>query len=587
MNWFLGFQLPFRRGLINLIAALMPWAALAADLKLGRGDRPSKPPPQIVLTPDPTDKGRFSINVSDGPYRLIRYEDISSGVILFLNCAQGRDALTEAELKPGEWKGASGKCSLEIRAGAAAFEKGFQLPLIIANETQAKLRALNEADLGNYDPPRLATTLVATAGKKESHEGANLATGGSPRESRLGDWVQLVLLAIVAVGLLGGLGFLVYRQKRLTKTENSNSDWEEPEKAGGALAAYLPRSDPVLVGQVQELRESVGALQRSLSARVEALEDSRQQLGEDLEQALAQIKEFNPRVEEVLRHFSQSGRQIQEELVECRNKVAFFEAEMEGLRRKGQDGLQNLLGSLSLAVLGPGPSTENEKAVVLKRIEEAVASYLRNVPQPQTLEPFLAQATQLLEAVTRFQQEARAVKPGSTTSKLAPVLTDLRQIRDEIEQFLAGAAEHRLRLSFCADFSTLQQAQQTLTQSIAAGLQREAVKLDNPLQTYTNRLTFLGGRLAAETADLADAVIDVDRKNTVIQDALRAVFQACLVEEIAPRRNDPFLAREHSMVQMMRRSSDSDRSGAVAQLVTRGLRQGDRVVRKAAVMIFE
>jgi molecular chaperone GrpE (heat shock protein) len=65
------------------------------------------------------------------------------------------------------------------------------------------------------------------------------------------------------------------------------------------------------------------------------------------------------------------------------------------------------------------------------------------------------------------------------------------------------------------------------------------------------------------------------------------VFTAAGVEEIAPRRNDPFLGTDHAMFQMIRRSSAVDRSGAVAQTVSRGLRQRDRIVRKATVVLFE
>jgi molecular chaperone GrpE (heat shock protein) len=221
-------------------------------------------------------------------------------------------------------------------------------------------------------------------------------------------------------------------------------------------------------------------------------------------------------------------------------------------------------------------------------MEEAVASYLSGkAPSPETLEPFLVQATRILDMMTRFRQEASAVAPRESNTKLAPVITDLRQFRNELEQLLAGAAENRLRLSFTAEFSTMQETRQTLMQSIASGLQREVIKLDNLPEACAKRLSLLASRASAEAADFADAVLDVDRNNSSIQGALQAVFQACQVEEIAPRKNDPFLAKDHSMVQMMRRFGGDDRTGTVAQLVTRGLRQGDRVIRKAAVIVFE
>jgi hypothetical protein len=267
-----------------------------------------------------------------------------------------------------------------------------------------------------------------------------------------------------------------------------------------------------------------------------------------------------------------------------RRRLEALEADLKGLRAESSKGLSNLLQALPREALAGLSVSDQAGSDLAQKLEQAVARYLREEqPCARSLEAYTQQVGTLRSAIKQFMQIASESAAGQADPRLDPLDRDLDLIAQELAGFTRQGTDKRFRLLFAVDFS----ARQTLTEGIAAGLQREIVKLDNLDDYYTKRIGMLSAQVAAECADLADSVLDPQRAKPDVKSALQTVFTVAGVEEIAPRRNDPFLGTDHAMFQMIRRSSAVDRSGAVAQTVSRGLRQRDRVVRKATVTLFE
>jgi uncharacterized protein Yka (UPF0111/DUF47 family) len=271
-----------------------------------------------------------------------------------------------------------------------------------------------------------------------------------------------------------------------------------------------------------------------------------------------------------------------------RRRVEALESDLNGLRTESSKGLSNLLQALPREALTGLSVSHQAGSDLAQKLEQSVARYLREEqPCAQSLAAHTQQVGTLRSAIKQFMQVASESAAGQADPRLDPLERDLDLIAQELAGFTRQGTDKRFRLLFAVDFSANETARQTLTEGIAAGLQREIVKLDNLDDYYTKRIGMLAAQVAAECADLADSVLDPQRSKPDVKSALQSVFTVAGVEEIAPRRNDPFLGTDHAMFQMIRRSSAVDRSGAVAQTVSRGLRQRDRVVRKATVTLFE
>jgi hypothetical protein len=335
-----------------------------------------------------------------------------------------------------------------------------------------------------------------------------------------------------------------------------------------------------------------------LQDSVKALESYCKGLGREHEKLRTDVtRELSTYVDHCQKAAESAIRSVAEEILRMANearaentrmagRVRVLETQLSGMEAKGREGLVRLLEVLPRTVLDASESLGN--GALARKLEEAVGRYLREQQPPAvTVGEHLARASAVLEAMSRLQTLAAAPIPEEAAARLASIAGDLQLIRDELAAFDQRGGDKRLRLLFAVDFSTHEAARQSLTQTIAAGLEREIVKLDSFDEYYAKRIGMLAAQAAAECADLADAQLDPLHSISSVQTALASVLRACDVEEIAPRRNDPFLATDHTILQIIRCRSTADRNGAVAQLVSRGLRQGGRVVRKATVVLFE
>ncbi len=284
----------------------------------------------------------------------------------------------------------------------------------------------------------------------------------------------------------------------------------------------------------------------------------------------------------------QAAAQATNENERIRRRLMAIETTIAALQAESRKGLVNLLQAIPREALTGIPGADQANPELAQKLEQAVSRYLREEqPDAQSLAEHSQRAATLHSAIRQFREIAADSAAGQASVRLDPLDRELDLISQELAGFSRQGKEKRLRLLFAVDFSAHEAARQTLTEGIAAGLQREIVKLDSFDDYYAKRIGMLAAQIAAECADLADSVLDPQRINSAIQSVLQSVFTAAGVEEIAPRRNDPFLGTDHAMFQMIRRSSAVDRSGAVAQTVSRGLRQRDRIVRKATVILFE
>lgn len=595
-----------RTGLLVFLLVATVWGARVADLKLGDADKPKTPVSPIEIVAD--EEGSYTIGVTNGLRRLIQITERPEGVDVVLHCAEGSEAPSQKSVEPNTWILAVGKCEFRILSSAATRAAETPLSLKVAAIPASKLPARSYDKLAPDGVfPVTLRLRAARAGAQRQDKGPRPPTDQGPTQSlrdQLGS-DQIVLFSLVALAVLLATGGAYWIYVRFWPGKKED-EWlgqvaRTPSAAGGpgavlpteARGGPRPRSatpdDSPSALQLRRLQESVSALE-SLPLKLDAMERSlRPELERKLEQYHREVENlFDARMEEALASTREANRQIQSDLAELRSQVATLETRWGILQQKAHRGLQDLLLDLPLTPFDASPGTEDQKLLVAKHLEKAVSRYLSgNAPSPETLQPFLDQADRLQQAVTRFQEEAFRIAPPQTEAKLAPILGDLKQVREELNGFLAGSSEHRLRLNFAVDFSTLADARQTLGQSIAAGVETEIVKLDNVPDYYTKRLVMLASRAAAEAADFADAALDPDRNNGRIQAALQDIFDAGQMEQIVPRRNDPFVGRDHNLLQMTSRTSPGDRSGAVAQLAARGFRHGSRVIRKASVIVFD
>ena len=350
-----------------------------------------------------------------------------------------------------------------------------------------------------------------------------------------------------------------------------------------ASVQYASQSD------LETLNQSVQNLDKNFWNLVNAQKRQNSELGTQLSQFVERCQTAaEEAVERAAISALRAAGEATKETERMRRRVEALESDLNGLRAESSKGLSNLLQALPREAL-TGLSMSNQAGSDLaQKLEQAVARYLREEqPSVQSLAGYTLQVSTLRSAIKQFLQIASESAPGQADPRLDPLNRDLDLIAQELAGFSRRGTDKRFRLLFAVDFSANETARQTLTEGIAAGLQREIVKLDNLDDYYTKRIGMLAAQVAAECADLADSVLDPQRSKPDVKSALQSVFTVAGVEEIAPRRNDPFLGTDHAMFQMIRRSSAVDRSGAVAQTVSRGLRQRDRVVRKATVTLFE
>lgn len=368
-----------------------------------------------------------------------------------------------------------------------------------------------------------------------------------------------------------------------------------PEPYGRSAAVSIPPSSvpPPSSAQekeISELRASVQRLELALRtvdsaqrALIPELDSRLQRFLVDLPQEVAEVQR------DVERANRDAYRKFHDEVSELRDVVGNLHLQMTTLHERSRTGLVALLRELPANVLDRQFTTQTTDGKTLAtRTEEALARYFAAATTNTDISRrFVVQVDQLHEAVSRFQKMALALNSVEAEEKLRPLVDDLVQVREELVGIASNDSRQRLRLMFAVDIAPHEAARQTIADSIASGLQREIMKLENIDEYYEKRLIMVATRAAAECSDYADTRINPERNRADVQQTLTGVLTAGGLAEIAPSRNDQFVAVDHTMLQMTRCVSPADRRGAVAQLVARGIRRGDRVLRKATVIVFD
>jgi len=422
--------------------------------------------------------------------------------------------------------------------------------------------------------------------------------------------IALGVFALILIAAVGAWFYLKAPKRHSAEVQQHVREFDERQHAPQSVAAAShPHSDPygrpraVSVPaspaspqqnpQEKEISELRATIQR-LELAIRTVDSAQRTMIPELDSRLQRfLDDLSKEVAEIQRDVDRANRdahrKFHDEVSELRDVVGNLQFQMTTLHERGQTGLMALLRELPVSLLDRQFTTQTTDGKTLAtRIEEALARYFAGAAtNSEVSRRFVGHTDQLHDAVSRFQKMALALNSVEAEEKLRPLVDDLAQMREELVGIARNNSRQRLRLMFAVDIAPHEAARQTIADSIASGLQREIMKLENIDEYYEKRLMMLATRAAAECADYADTRLNPERNRADVQQTLTAVFTAGGLAEIAPSRNDQFVAVDHTMLQMTRCSSPADRRSAVAQLVARGIRRGDRVLRKATVVVFD
>jgi hypothetical protein len=396
-------------------------------------------------------------------------------------------------------------------------------------------------------------------------------------------YLAILAFALAILTFLALAADLYLRRKKARDLEASGT--ETPERGICRLGIELARVNDALL----KLEDSLKALSASQASREESLKVAISQNKQDIDNLPAQMnamlkQALSTGLPKVLgpieARLSEMGK-----LSEI---VARHQEFLSALQSKSELGLHVFLRILAQqALLEPAASVPEGEVSLADRVDEAVSQFFRkSVPSRDGLSGFAQRCDGLAIALESFQEYLRRIAPDMA-DKLSASLIEARQLKNAIAGLMSEVDAKRLRLVFSIDFDTGSDDRQKLIDGIADGLKNEILKLGNATQFFERRLAQLSATAAAVASDLSDNKLDPTRTNAELQKLLASLFEAAGVEEIAPRRNDEFRAIDHSLLQIKPRSTPTDHSQAVAQLVSRGFRYRDRVIRKASVLVFE
>jgi hypothetical protein len=571
---------------VFLAVSLLP-AGQGATLVLRNG-KSAKPNP-VQLSGQ---NGEYELRVDSDPKRDAMFDPLPAGVEATLQCPES----DPRGLFSGTAFAILKNCTITI-VGPESLSS-LRLKILgpgRPEEVTVKLTALPPA----VPPP------AAVAGPSPTADAGPSSVGHPTYAGSLSRWIigglaaVLVILVIIRYRILrvdrkGSRPAVArvgpaQRPAAISVDDNIPLEHTAADNLARRLDAAVPARRESPESQIAALQsECEAVLKRALRLET-GLDGLTRDMQAQLERVVATTRE---EVTEIVRRGTAASAQREArasaELADLSQRLGALEVQIEKARQGTEKGVRSLLEPLVLrTVLERSTTTIDSGPQMAEAIEKAVTKYLAGDPLSRaSIEDFSRRAEQLQSALDGFQETAETTTQGPASGRLGPLTRDLGQVRQELAGLLSSG-DGQVRLSFAVDFSTHEAARQTLSEALVAGLQREIVKLDDPEDYYEKRLTLLASRVAIEAADLADTSLDPDRRNGTVQAALEAVFAAAGVNQIAPRRNDLFEGREHHMLQMTRRTSASDRSGAVAQLVARGLRSGDRVIRRASVILFD
>ena len=395
----------------------------------------------------------------------------------------------------------------------------------------------------------------------------------------------IVLLALIAGYWVWAVRREASSRSRMARTPGQRNEFEPSDPANEWRREWTGRPIEGAARSAAPDREwlegalrNVEAMQRQAQSELLKRFDQVEYRLNELENALPELKRCYATLQEAGTAEHESARARIDSL---ENRLRAME---DAGRRKTAEVLAALAGSiLQMPVHGPGASGETLAA----QLEATLGKLLQDsAPDPAEIRPLLERAVRLQESVDEFRRtiaRAGAAENGGVDR----LLEDISRIRADLESLEELAKGRRLRFTFTVEAQARQDVRQAVLQSIAAGIGSQLARLANVKEHYGMQLLHLAGRAAADCADLADGRIDVERKTPEIQQSLKSIFAAGGLTEISPNRNDAFSALEHTVLHTIRRNSSSDRSRAVAGLLARGFRHGNRVIRKATVLLYE
>lgn len=240
------------------------------------------------------------------------------------------------------------------------------------------------------------------------------------------------------------------------------------------------------------------------------------------------------------------------------------------------DKLLNTLTDLHFNGGGAGAGT-------VDGLDRSVSEFLRCSTPPKTeLQGCLERIDGFVAALEKFMAH---IEGSDGTLKLKHHLNEVRQLQAEIADLLSST--NTLNLRFEMSFYSSAANRDRLVDGIQATLKKQIWKMEKPVEYFEQQFKALTAATVQEATELLDGKLDVERMNEGAQELLRKLFQAGELEEIAPNPRDEFRSTEQERLNTFSRPSDLNHGPSIARVVTRGLRRGNNVLRKAAVTLYE
>jgi len=578
-------------------------SALASNLPLGNGNTPQEPSNKQVV---PFGADGWQVENDNGHSRLLELSSLPAPYAATLVCPDHENI----GLSEHEWVVVRAGCELSFRMSTQpARTRDGAVQLQIA---RASSEAIDKTEPSEYQ--ELASrkgsffvdlTLRSAPASASLHDQAGRGAsehGASPSLMSFATLQNaLIALAILLTACLLILLLLYglpkqFRSVLLGRSANLSPNKQQQQEAQSPTIARL-RSISAQPLQKEEVRDqAVGAqsiepktqtnLLADLLHVVRNLEEADLQRKFELQNVLSQIRELlaidRSETEEAL------GSQLSQIAVQSEatdQRLGCLEKALANLEANASSELKNLLAMLPALSSLQGGTGNDGRTQLTQKINEALESYIaRSAPNAETLAPVSTKIQLIRSAVDKFWRETSALNSERSEAKLGPAVADLKRLHGEMESAVQLARVQRF--GFVVDISTLPGSRQTLGDGIAAALQREIIKLENPAEYYSKRLDLVGCRVCSDSADLVDTQLDIDRRNSTLQGALQNLFAAAGFSDISPAQHDMFVGTEQSVVQIARRGPE-DRAGTVARLLTRGLRLDGQVIRKASVILYQ
>jgi uncharacterized coiled-coil protein SlyX len=360
-----------------------------------------------------------------------------------------------------------------------------------------------------------------------------------------------VLAGLFGLASLAAVAFLFFEVR---KAQDEIRELKHISRKGGASNR---NADTELMSHVRDLYDRVEALDRHLDNAPVPVSEKRGSGGDrDVQDTLARA--LSP---------------LKQRLEDLEARVASQERSLDEVT---QAATRNIEDSLKILVDG----------ALAGRLNESASDFFRRaVPERDGLNERLQGGRQLGTAIDGF---LTVVAPNCPELRetFQPLREEVLLVENEVEGLLRAPRDQTLQLDFRVSFSTSPASKETIAEALAGGLRREILKLAEPQTYFDRRLRSIGLRAAQTSIEYLDRSADLARKNETFQSAFNVLLHAAGLTAIVPREGDSYSPQEHQ-VEQTQPSQDLTRSHTVARVVARGLRQDGRVVRKAAVWLYQ